>query len=192
MSKRKDIVPKRRFPEFKDCGEWTSNVIEDVISIIKPPKKLKSDEYKMTGKYPIVDQGQVEFCGWTDEESALVSFDNKVLIFGDHTCILKLVDRPFAQGADGIKIICTNQKISVDFLFQFLCNSPIVSNSYKRHFSELKEKKVLFPDFNSGEQQKIADFLSNIDALINSQTDKLEALKQHKKALIQGLFPNVE
>lgn len=97
-------VPEWRFPEFKDRGEWTSDLIANVISTIRPPKKLSTFEYKMIGRYPIVDQGQDEFCGWTDERSSLVDFDNKVLIFGDHTCVVKLVDRPFAQGADGIKI----------------------------------------------------------------------------------------
>ena len=45
---------------------------------------------------------------------------------------------------------------------------------------------------DANEQEKIADFLSGIDDLIGRQTDKIEALKQHKKALMQGLFPVVE
>ena len=185
-------VPEWRFPEFKDRGEWTSDLIANVISTIRPLKKLSTFEYKMIGRYPIVDQGQDEFCGWTDERSSLVDFDNKVLIFGDHTCVVKLVDRPFAQGADGIKIISTKKKISVDFLFQYLCNSPIISNSYKRHFSELKEKTILFPDLDSGEQEKISRFLFSIDILIKKEKNKITELKQHKKALMQGLFPAVE
>ena len=102
------------------------------------------------------------------------------------------MDRPFAQGADGIKIISTKKKISVDFLFQYLCNSPIISNSYKRHFSELKEKTILFPDLDSGEQEKISRFLFSIDILIKKEKNKITELKQHKKALMQGLFPAVE
>lgn len=45
---------------------------------------------------------------------------------------------------------------------------------------------------DANEQEKIADFLSGIDDLIGRQTDKIEALKQHKKALMQGLFPVVK
>lgn len=40
------------------------------------------------------------------------------------------------------------------------------------------------------EQQKIADCLSSIDDLISAQSRKLEALKAHKKGLMQQLFPN--
>lgn len=42
------------------------------------------------------------------------------------------------------------------------------------------------------EQEKNADFLSGIDELISSQKEKIEKLKQHKKALMQGLFPVAE
>jgi type I restriction enzyme S subunit len=42
------------------------------------------------------------------------------------------------------------------------------------------------------EQQRIASFLSNFDALITAETQKLEALKTHKKGLMQQLFPSPE
>lgn len=42
------------------------------------------------------------------------------------------------------------------------------------------------------EQQKIADCLSDLDALITAQTEQIAALKEHKKGLMQKLFPNPE
>ena len=42
------------------------------------------------------------------------------------------------------------------------------------------------------EQQKIADCLSSVDDLITAQTNRLEALKAHKKGLMQQLFPNTD
>jgi type I restriction enzyme S subunit len=41
------------------------------------------------------------------------------------------------------------------------------------------------------EQQKIADCLSSVDDLITSQEQKIDALKTHKKGLMQQLFPNI-
>jgi type I restriction enzyme S subunit len=41
------------------------------------------------------------------------------------------------------------------------------------------------------EQQKVADCLSSLDALITGQTEKIEQLKLHKKGLMQGLFPKI-
>jgi type I restriction enzyme S subunit len=39
------------------------------------------------------------------------------------------------------------------------------------------------------EQERIATCLSNLDALITAETQKLETLKTHKKGLMQQLFP---
>ena len=44
----------------------------------------------------------------------------------------------------------------------------------------------------STEQEKIADCLSSVDDLIAAQAQKIEALKQHKKGLMQQLFPAAE
>ena len=42
------------------------------------------------------------------------------------------------------------------------------------------------------EQQRIADCLTSLDDLIAAETQKLEALKTHKKGLMQQLFPSPE
>ena len=42
------------------------------------------------------------------------------------------------------------------------------------------------------EQQKISDCLASIDSIIDSQVKKIDNLIKHKKALMQGLFPDME
>jgi type I restriction enzyme S subunit len=49
--------------------------------------------------------------------------------------------------------------------------------------------RVAFPHKDTGEQQKIAECLSSLDELIELEAKKLNALKQHKKGLLQQLFP---
>jgi len=56
-----------------------------------------------------------------------------------------------------------------------------------RQFSEL-----LLPVPKPSEQQKIADCLSSVDELITLQSRKLDALKAHKKGLLQQLFPSLD
>ncbi|MCK9293475.1 MAG: hypothetical protein M0P70_00195 [Desulfobulbaceae bacterium] len=46
--------------------------------------------------------------------------------------------------------------------------------------------------WNIAEQQRIADCLTSLDDLIAAQTHKLDALKTHKKGLMQQLFPSPE
>jgi type I restriction enzyme S subunit len=177
------LVPKLRFPEFRKADGWKIGKIDDLVDTVTPPKKLPTSNYAATGAFPIIDQSQNNICGWTNDNDALIQEDLPLIVFGDHTCILKLIDRPFAQGADGIKILKSRPKIGTSFLYQFLSYRPVVTEEYKRHYSILKEKLVAFPDFKTGEQQKIAECLSSVDELIAAQARKLDALKTHKPEL---------
>lgn len=185
----KPLMPKLRFSEFKNSPEWTSEKVDRLVDAVTPPKKLPTSSYAVKGDFPIIDQSQNAICGWTDDREALIQDDLPLIIFGDHTCILKLLDRPFAQGADGIKILKPRPRVGTSYLYQYLSYRPVVTEEYKRHYSILKEKVVLFPDIKTGEQQKIANCLSSLDELIAAQARKVDMLKTHKKGLMQQLFP---
>jgi type I restriction enzyme S subunit len=189
MNKGKALTPKLRFPEFREAAGWETGKVNELVDTVTPPKKLPTSHYASKGAFPIIDQSQADICGWTDDHEALIQDGLPLIIFGDHTCILKLIDRPFAQGADGIKILKSRPKVGTPFLYQFLTYRPVVTEEYKRHYSILKEKLVAFPDPKTGEQQKIAECLSAVDELIAVQARKLDALKTHKKGLMQQLFP---
>ena len=187
-----ETIPKLRFPEFQDAGEWDQDKLENLINTVTPPQKLPTALYQAEGQFPIIDQSQSYICGWTNNQDALIVNDLPLIIFGDHTCVLKIVNLPFAQGADGIKILKTKERVETNYLYQYLQFNPVVMEEYKRHFSILKEKMISFPKIETGEQQKIADCLSSIDDLITTHTQKLEAYKAHKKGLMQQLFPNTD
>ncbi len=190
MSEHKQLVPKLRFPEFRGEEEWNKDKVINLVSTLNPPKKLPSNLYLKEGKFPIIDQAQKYICGFTNDEDALISTESSLIIFGDHTCVLKIIDKPFVQGADGIKILKAKKLINPNYLYQYLLAYPIARESYRRHFSTLQEKTICFPKIESKEQQKIAGCLSSIDESISTQTEKLNALKKHKKALMQQLFPD--
>jgi type I restriction enzyme, S subunit len=183
------LLPKMRFPEFREAEGWKSGKVDDLVDTVTPPKKLPTAAYASSGAFPVIDQSQSDICGWTDDNEALIHEDLPLIVFGDHTCILKLIARPFAQGADGIKILKTRPRVATTFLFQFLNYRPVVTEEYKRHYSILKEKIVFFPEFKSGEQQKIAECLSSVGELMAAQARKLDALRTHKKGLMRQLFP---
>jgi type I restriction enzyme S subunit len=189
MSKKKKLIPELRFPEFKNEGEWEVDIVDNLVSTITPPRKLTSSDYQKDGKFPIIDQSKSFYCGWTNDVDAVIKDDLPLIIFGDHTCILKITNKPFVQGADGIKILKTKNKVIPEFLYQYLQYNEVKQEDYKRHFSILKEKSVLFPKKESGEQQKIASCLSSLDDLISAHSQKLDLLKDHKKGLMQNLFP---
>lgn len=192
MSVNNKRIPLLHFPEYSvDDNSWGEKKIGDTVKTISPPVKLQSNEFKKIGKYPIVDQSQKYICGYSDDSSAVIPISKDgCVVFGDHTCALKYIDFPFIQGADGIKILISNNTnaVSTRYLYQFLNAFPIISKEYKRHFSELKEKIFLYPLFID-EQDKIADCLFAIDSCIASINEKIEQLKAHKKGLMQKLFP---
>lgn len=186
---KKALVPRLRFPEFLDDPEWADATLEELITTVTPPAKLPSSNYRKFGKFPIVDQSQQAICGWTDDASAVIEDAWPLIVFGDHTCALKLIRQPFAQGADGIKIFKAKTGLSTEYLFHSLNHRPLEMEDYKRHFSILKERRVFRPGLETGEQQKITDCLSSLDALIAAQGRKVEALKTYKRGLMQQLFP---
>lgn len=136
----------------REKGLWPMIALNELIQTITPPKKIQKSNFGSSGKYPIIDQSQNEIAGWTDDESSLVKLSKPVVIFGDHTCAVKYTEKPFAQGADGIKILSTNEGLSPKFLYFLLKTKPIESDGYKRHFSKLKRNRIPVPPIKVQEQ----------------------------------------
>ena len=191
VNKSSCLVPILRFPEFVQKPGWQYAKTSDLLKTIAPPKKLSTSSYLASGRFPIVDQSTSAICGWTNDAEAIITTPLPVIVFGDHTCALKFVDQPFAQGADGIKIFTAARFVSTVYLYHQLSHMPVEMERYKRHFSTLKNKDVYFPEHNTGEQQKIADCLGSIDALISTEDRKLVALHRHRRGLMQHLFPRL-
>jgi type I restriction enzyme, S subunit len=185
----KRVVPELRFPDFLAEPAWEKTQLENLVVTVTPPQKIPVTGYLERGTFPIIDQSQKEVAGWTNDPEAVIHGELPLIVFGDHTCVLKLVIYPFAQGADGIKILKGNTRAQTEFIFHALQNRPVATEEYKRHFSILKSKELSFPENNSGEQQKIANCLSSLDGLITAQAQKIETLKTQKKGLMQQLFP---
>lgn len=179
-------VPKLRFPEFK--GEWEEKKVIDTFKIISIRNiQIKNSEIKEKGKYKVVDQGKDLVAGFSDKNN---TFKNvPVIIFGDHTTIIKYIDFEFIVGADGVKIL-TNKDSSnnLKYLFYNLQQNNVEQEGYKRHFTLLSERYLQIP-LEQNEQQKIADCLSSLDELIEARREKIASLKAYKKGLLQQLFP---
>lgn len=186
-----ETVPRLRFPEFRNAPEWEIATANTLISTVTPPRKIPTSGYRTEGLLPIVDQSLEPICGWTGDLDASIDTPLPLIVFGDHTCVLKLVERAFAQGADGIKIISALPHIDIRFLYYALQVDPITSTSYRRHFSLLQEKRVAFPK-ELVEQQRIADCLSSLDDQIAAESHQLAALKTYKQGMMQQLFPAAE
>ena len=160
-----------------------TDVLQDVT---KEGRKLPTNEYKENGTYPIIDQGQNDVAGYTDETEGLFT-DVPAIIFGDHTRIIKYVDKPFFIGADGVKILkARNQKTNYKYLYYALSSKKIPNTGYNRHFKWLKEIDI--PTFSEQEQNQIVFKLDKITSLIDLRTKQLNKLDELVKSRFIELF----
>ena len=118
--------------------------------------KLKTKEYQESGCLPIVDQGQNLVVAYTGKRNCLFQGPYPVIVFGDHTKNVKLVDFEFAVGADGVVLLrpADENEIDIRFLYYWLKYVPLHNLGYSRHFKLLKEQNITYP-VNLNEQRRI-------------------------------------
>src|SRR3989338_6644354 len=145
------------------------------------PAKIKRDDYRQSGKYPVVDQGENLIAGYIDDERKLYRGDLPVVIFGDHTRIIKFIDFPFAFGADGIKILRPQKILLPKFFYYTLILNPVANQGYKRHFSFLVQTRIPLPPLEIQKQiverlDKIAEAQKLNDDLIQKSDELFQSL----------------
>lgn len=180
------LTGKRRLPGFS--GEWEKKGFEEIFRRINvKDNKLKTINYLKNGKFPVVDQGKDLVIGYTDRDDKCFRCPKGgVIVFGDHTCIVKYIDFDFVVGADGTQVLNTNEKHYTRFFAYQLEYCGIKPTGYNRHFKLLKERKFLSPTKN--EQTAIATVLSDIDAEIEKLEGKLAKYKFIKTGMMQQLL----
>jgi len=166
-----------------------STFLDVFIDVTKYGTKIPSNQYLPNGKYPIIDQGQNAIAGFTNQEEGL--FTNvPAIIFGDHTRIIKYVDKPCFLGADGVKLLkakskCANYK----YLYYVLLNAKIPDTGYNRHFKWLKEINI--PLYDEKTQENIVNELDKITDLIDKRKEQLEKLDVLVKARFVEMFGDI-
>ena len=168
--------------------DWSERTVGDCLeplTLQKMPKILSRD-YKSSGSFPIVDQGQRLIAGWTDDEAGLISTHLPVVVFGDHTRAFKYVDFPFVRGADGTQVL--KPKVGLDPLFfYYACTAiELPSRGYNRHFKALKEQEIPTPPLQ--EQRSIGQALRRIDDALSIQDEQLRTGVDLKRAAMRTLF----
>ena len=211
-----ETVPKFRFKEFENSGEWEIRSVGDNIDLISGIAIKSEDLSDDKSGTPIlrginITEGEVRHSYEMDKfylgavktfEKYLVE-ENDIVIAMDGSKVGKNVAMISSNDAGAILIqrVARIRAINSDikYLYQhFLSNNfrnyvdVVNTSSGIPHISakQIRDFEIGFPP-KIEEQQKIASTLSSIDDLIIAQNQKLEALQLHKKGLLQGLFPSV-
>lgn len=154
-----------RFPGYEDVEivdgvpeGWKKELIGNLIQKIPRSKQIMTSEYLSGGIIPIIDQSRDFVAGYTNDIDSIVKSDVPVIVFGDHTRILKYIQFPFAKCADGTQLIISNDERMPQPLFYLSLVSVDLSNyHYARHFKYLKAESIIVPSIDIAENfDKIA------------------------------------
>lgn len=188
MNKKKEIVPKFRFPKYVNSEQWISTELSSLLDYERPDLYIvESDNYKNEG-IPVLTANKSFILGYTDEKNNIYSCV-PVIIFDDFTTEKKYVDFPFKVKSSAIKILKPKGNNVLKFVFELMNTINFEAKEHKRYYISTYQKLFVCAPKDVKEQQKIADCLSSIDDLIDAESRKLRALEKYKKGLIQKLFP---
>jgi type I restriction enzyme S subunit len=204
-----ETLPKLRFPEFRDAGEWKKKQIGKAL--IEQPRPIDMDE---EGEYSLVTvkrrYGGVVSRGVFMGKSIKVKTqfllqENDFLISKRQIvhCACGVVPKTLDGSIVSNEYSVLRARDGFDVLFfDYFAQQPTVSQSFLRcsigiviekmlfKLNDWLKEEFFFPSLQ--EQKKIADCLTTLDDLITAQTQKLAAIKIHKKGLMQQLFPSPE
>ena len=159
--------------EIQNCPvEWKE--LGEVVFTLTSPVKLAKKQYQLTGRIPIVDQGEQFIAGYTDNEKYLEK--DEYIIFGDHSEHIKFVDFAFVQGADGLKILKPKKGINAKYLYYCICNFYKKEGNYKRHWSNAKITLIPIPPLKI--QETIVQILDKMTEYVTELTSELTSRKK--------------
>lgn len=125
---------------------WERATVGSLLRKISRTKQILACDYQIDGTIPIIDQSRDFIAGYTNNTEARIELNEPIIVFGDHTRILKYITFPFAKGADGTQLIISSSDRMPQSLFYFsLIHVDLSNYHYARHFKYLKESVVLVP-----------------------------------------------
>jgi len=207
----KSLVPELRFPEFQDQDVWKIVFLSD-ISDVKGGKRIPKG-YSLTEENTGLPYIRITdmYMGGVDSSSVLfiteeieqqiknykISKSNLFITVAGTIGIVgeipdELDNANLTENANKIVVKNVNKKYLLQYLssdqLQNKIKSSITNNAQpKLSLERIRGFSIPFP--MPEEQQKIADCLSSLDELVSAHSQKLDALKAHKKGLMQNLFP---
>lgn len=210
MNKKKEIVPKLRFPEFGTSEGWKKYELKELADRITQ----KVGNNKLVTLSISAGTGFVSQAEKFSRDISGKQYCNYIFLKKGEFSYNKGNSKAFPQGC--IYELKEYEEAAVPNAFiSFKFKENLVPSFYQGYFDCNFHGKQLVRFITSGarsdgllnisptdffsivlptpvkkeEQKRIADCLSSIDELIEAESSKLKALEKHKKGLMQKLFP---
>ncbi len=178
-------VPEIRFEGFE--GEWEESNIKEIFNYLRPDNYIVSTEdYSDDFDTPVLTANKAFILGYTNETR---TYDYPCVIIDDFTLDFKYVDFPFMVKSSALKILTIKNVIKYDliFIFNLFQTLKFEIMGHARHYiGVVQQMSVLTP--SPKEQSQIGSYFQNLDKLISLQQQKIDKLKNIKKACLDKMF----
>ncbi len=198
---QRELVPQLRFPEFRGRSGWDTRNGDELFDAINNRAQVRGlPVLAITQEHGAIPRAQIDYHVSVSDKSVK---NYKEVCTGDFIISL----RSFQGGIEFSEYhgICSPAYIilrmkgeGVDRFYRHLFKSHRFIQQITRNLEGLRDGKMisykqfseqLLPVPEPAEQLEIADCLGSLDDLIAVERRKLEALRDHKKGLMQQLFP---
>ena len=208
-----ETQPRLRFPGFQNAGEWSEGRLADIATVLQGYGFPERHQGQKSGDYPFYKVSDI-----SRSLAAGKVFIEESANYINESLLKELRAKPIPEGttvfakigeairsnrraittlpclidnnAAGVKRI--KGKATDMFIYLLMEQISLIDHAGgvvpAVNKSAIEEIVVKFPE--PDEQERIASCLSSLDALITAETQKLEALKTHKRGLMQQLFPS--
>ena len=194
------LVPKLRFPEFRESEGWDTDELGEVADFVNekvPLERVSLEDYVSTENI-LPDYGGVARASKLPTTGSVTRFrPNDTLVSNIRPYLKKVWVADKEGGASNdVIVIRAKQGLLAQYFACLLKNDAFIDyvmtgakgvKMPRGDIASMRAYPTLYP--TKPEQQKIAECLSSVDELIAAQARKLDALKTHKKGLMQQLFP---
>ncbi len=168
---------------------WRSKPFDDCIEKITYTTKIQRKEFMVAGAFPVVSQEEALINGYWNNADDVYWVETPLVVFGDHTKVLKYVDFDFVLGADGVKLLLPKEFLIPKFFFYQLQIAKLDSLGYARHYKLLKGLEIKYPD--KAEQHRIVAILDEAFDGIAIAEANAEKNLQNARALFDSYLDQV-
>ena len=176
--------------------DWEEILYKDAVYKISTTKqKLKQKEYSQFGEFPIIDQGQDKIGGYSDDKDRILDCKLPVVVFGDHTKCVKLINFEFIPGADGTKVLEPKQGIEPKYIstLTHVLVHKIKDKGYARHYQHIEKENLPLAPLPEKRAivAKIEELFSDLDKGIADLKKAQDQLKVYRQAVLKKAFEGV-
>lgn len=164
----KEWFVRFRFPGY-ETAEFENGIPKgwEVVRVKNCLKRLpfnrlyKQDELESSGKVIVIDQSSNEFMGYhNNEPSHYASFEEPIILFGDHSCKFVLMTKNFSLGENVVPFKSSGTEEFDNYYLYYAVHKLIVTEEYKRHWGRFTAMKIFKPQIDL--QRRFAEFVKQL------------------------------